>query len=223
MKKLVITLFICITHFSIAQNIEKDLGDFTSLKTFDNLSVKLIKADYNKAVISGEHASEVQLINKDGLLKIRLEIDESYQGEDTYVTLYYKNLYVLDANEGSRIASEETLKAIDLELRTQEGASIRVAVDVKRLTAKAVSGSQIKVSGTAKNQDVTVNSGGMYKANKLNTEQTEVTVSAGGNAKVHATELVKAKVRAGGNIRVYGNPKVVDKKTVIGGTITIVN
>lgn len=223
MKKLIIALIICITNLSVAQNIEKDLGDFTSLKTFDGLSVTLIKADYNKAIISGEHASEVQLVNKDGLLKIRLEIDESYQGDDTYVKLYYKNLYALDANEGSMIASEEALKAIDLELKTQEGAGIRVAVDVKRLTVKAVSGSHIKVEGTAKNQDVTVNSGGMYKANQLNTEQTDVTVSAGGNAKVRASELVKAKVRAGGNIKIYGDPKVVDKKTVIGGTITVVN
>lgn len=223
MKKLIFVLVLCITNLSFAQKVEKDLGDFTALKTFDGLTVSLIKADYNKAIISGEHASEVQLINKDGLLKIRLEIDESYQGEDTFVTLYYKNLFVLDANEGSRIASDETLKAIDLELRTQEGAGINVAVDVKRLTVKAVSGSQIKVIGIATNQDVTVNSGGMYKANKLETEQTVVTVSAGGNAKVNASELVKAKVRAGGNIRVYGDPKVIDKKTVLGGTITIVN
>ena len=223
MKKYILLLALCIVSVSVAQQIERDLGDFTSLKTFDGLTVKLVKSEYNKAVISGEHANDVQLVNNDGLLKIRLELDDYYQGEDTFITLYYKDLYVLDANEGSRIVSEEAINTLDLELRTQEGASIDALVKVKRLTVKAVSGSFIKATGTATNQVVTINSGGMYKAKNLQTTQTDVTVSAGGNAKVNASELVKAKVRAGGNIKIYGDPKVVDKKTVIGGTITVVN
>jgi hypothetical protein len=223
MKKTIFTLILLVSGLTSAQELEKKLGDFTSLKTFDNIAVKLIKANENRAVISGEHASKVQFVNKDGVLKIRLALKKSYQGAETYVSLYYKNLYVLDANEGSFILSDETMKTLDIELRAQEGAGIRVLLDVKRANVKVVSGAQIKASGKAKNQDVSVNSGGNYKADKLVTEQTNVSVNAGGQAKINASEVVKAKVKAGGNIKIYGNPKMVDKKTVLGGNISEVN
>ena len=42
-------------------------------------------------------------------------------------------------------------------------------------------------------------------------------------AKVYVTEIAKATVKTGGNIRIYGNPKVVDQKKILGGSITIVD
>ncbi|NQY07193.1 MAG: DUF2807 domain-containing protein [Flavobacteriaceae bacterium] len=223
MKQYILIIAVCLSTLGFSQKVEKSLGDFTELKAFDQISVKLVKADENKAVISGDHTDKVQILNKNGVLKIRLEIEKSYQGEETYVTLYYKTLYVLDANEGAFIISDETMNPADIELKAQEGAGIDVALDVKRVTVKSVSGGQVKATGIAKNQDATVNSGGMYKGKALKTEQTNINVSTGGNAKIHASEVVKAKVKAGGNIKIYGNPKVVDKKTVLGGNITQVN
>ena len=67
-----------------------------------------------------------------------------------------------------------------------------------------------------------MNSGGVYKAKDCKTTQTKVSVSAGGSAKVHATDVAKAVVKAGGSIRIYGNPKLADTKEVLGGTITVV-
>lgn len=222
MKKIILVFTFLISAIGFSQKIEKDLGDFTELKAFDQISVKLVKSNKNKAIISGAHADEVQLVNKNGVLKIRLKIEKSYQGEDTYVELHYKNLYVLDANEGAFIGGEK-MKQSTIELRAQEGAQIRVSMDVRKATIKSVSGSQIRATGAAKTQEVTVNSGGIYKASKLISEQTTVSVSAGGNASINATDIVKATVKAGGNVKVYGDPNVVDKKTVLGGNITMMN
>lgn len=223
MRKHIFLLLVLLTSVTFAQKVEKQLGDFTSLKTFDIISVKLIPSNENRAVVTGDHAKDVQFINKDGMLKIRLQIERSYQGEETYVALYYKKLHVIDANEGSYITSDSPISQIDLDVKAQEGAGISLPVDVKKLEVRSVSGSEVEITGTAKNQTVVVNSGGKYKGKQLNTEQTVVNVSAGGMAKIKASELVEAKVRAGGNIKIYGNPKVVEKKTVLGGNITEVN
>ena len=62
-------------------------------------------------------------------------------------------------------------------------------------------------------------SGGILKAKDLETSQTSINVSAGGNAEIHASTLVDAKVKAGGSIYIYGSPRQINKETLFGGTI----
>jgi len=50
-----------------------------------------------------------------------------------------------------------------------------------------------------------------------------ITVNAGGDSDVYATDLVEAKVRAGGDIIIYGKPKQINQKIVAGGTIKEAN
>lgn len=222
MKQLVVTFTILFSIVTFSQKAEKTLGEFSQLKAFDGLSVELVKSDENRAVVSGKYAKDVDFINKNGLLKIRFGVPRVLNGYQTKVILFYSGLNLIDANEGAFIFSDEVIKEVDLGIKAQEGAIIRLEVDTKRVSSRVVSGSIVRLSGNAKNQDIIVNSGGSYKAKDCVTEQTKVSVSAGGTAKVYATEIVKAKVKAGGNIRIYGHPKLADTKTVLGGTIIIV-
>lgn len=222
MKQFIFSFVVAFSLVSFSQNVEKDLGEFSQLKTFDGLSVELVKSDNNRVVISGVHRDDVEVVNKNGLLKVRFNIPKTSTVYETKVVLFYKGLNLIDANEGSFIFSDEIIKAIDLEIKAQEGAIIRLEVDAQRVNSRVVSGSIITLSGKANNQDVVVNSGGIYKAQECITEQTKVSVSAGGSANVYATEIAKAKVKAGGNITIYGNPKLADTKKVLGGSITVV-
>ena len=61
------------------------------------------------------------------------------------------------------------------------------------------------------------------KASNFISKQSTVSVSAGGEASIHATDFVDAKVKAGGEIYIYGSPKQINQKTVIGGTIKEMN
>lgn len=222
MKQFIFSLVVAFSLISFSQNVEKDLGQFSQLKTFDGLSVELVKSDNNKAVISGVHKNDVEIVNKNGLLKIRFNLPKTSTVYETKVVLFYKELNLIDANEGSFIFSDEIIKELDLEVKAQEGAIIRLEVDAQRINSRVVSGSIVTLSGKAKNQDVVVNSGGVYKAQECITEQTKVSVNTGGSAKIYATEIAKAQVKAGGSIAIYGNPKLADTKTVFGGNITVV-
>lgn len=222
MKQIIFSIVVAFSLISFSQNVEKNLGEFSQLKTFDGLSVELVKSDENKAVISGVHKDDVEIVNKNGLLKIRFNLLKASTVYQTKVVLFYKELNLIDANEGSFIFSNEIIKELDLEIKAQEGAIIRLEVDAQRVSSRVVSGSVITLSGKAKNQDVIVNSGGVYTAQECITEQTKVSVSAGGSAKVYATEIAKAKVKAGGVIEIYGHPKLAETKKVLGGSITVV-
>jgi hypothetical protein len=93
---------------------------------------------------------------------------------------------------------------------------------VSSLNVKLLSGGIVKTAGTAKNQDVVVSAGAIYEGKDLATEQTSISINAGGEATVFATQLVDAKARAGGDIMIYGNPIQVNKKTFAGGRIKII-
>ena len=210
-----------ITSFSVlAQQTTMELDRFNELKVYDRIEVTLVKSSENKAVISGDEQEGVRIVNDNGLLKIRMDLDEFLDGNKTNVALYYTDeLSLVDANEGAKITSEGALKDKYLKLRSQEGAQLHISVDARNLDAKAISGGRIWVTGKAPNQEAAVRSGGEYHAKDLSSNQTEVTVFAGGKAFVNSREYVEANVTAGGTIEIYGNPEKVDEDKTFGGSI----
>ena len=142
------------------------------------------------------------------------------KGESISATVYYKNIDAVEANEGSRIASEATFNAINFDIIAKEGSEIKLKLDVERVSIKASDGSKIDVEGNATNQEILVNTGGMYEAEKLRSKLVSITVNAGGEAAIFATDFVDAKVRAGGDIVIFGKPKQINQKVIAGGTIT---
>ena len=219
MKNVIIVIVTLFSSVLYAQT-EKNLGDFREIKVFDRIEVELVKSDENKVVISGKNTEDVVFVIKNGLLKIRMTIDKSFNGAETEVKVYYKNIDIIDANEGTFIGSNDVFDQFEIDLRAQEGGSIRIQVkDMTFLNVKAISGGVVQASGNSKNQNIDINTGGQYKGKELHTEKTDVIIRAAGEAHVHATKEVTAKVRAGGSVYIYGNPEKVDENTVFGGKI----
>ncbi|WP_420320909.1 head GIN domain-containing protein [Flagellimonas sp.] len=203
-----------------SEKITHELEAFTEVKGFDGLSINLIKSDTNKAVITGANTTKVAVVNNDGVLKLRMEIDKMFSGYRTFIDLYFtEELKVIDVNEDARIASEETFVQDVLDLRAQEGGELVLKCQTEQLLAKTVTGGEIEVTGFADNQDVIINTGGIYHGKAFKTKFTTITVNAGGNAAVYATNYVKANVKAGGEVLVYGDPLKMDEKKVFGGKI----
>lgn len=220
MKTLVKILVLFITTTIIAQNtIEKTVGEFTELKVYDLINVELIKSNENKVVISGENKEDVLINNKNGTLKIKMKLEEAFDGSKTKVKLYYTTVDIIDVNEGAKVTSEDTIKQFEIDLKTQEGGIIKVPVDVNYTNIKAVTGGVIETSGTSKTQNISILTGGVYKGELLDTEKTEVNIKAAGEAYVKASKLVDIKIRAGGDVFVYGNPETVNESKVLGGRV----
>lgn len=220
MKNSIIAFALLLTASLFSQNsIEKQIGEFSEVKAFDLINVVMVKSTENKVVISGRNRRNVKIINKNGKLKIRMEFEESYDGNDTEVTLYYTKVDIIDANEGAEIEIKDVLKQYDTKFRAQEGGQITASVEATYTDVRAVTGGIINITGTSKNLDVSIYTGGDFDGQDLVTESTEVSINAAGEARVNASEFVEARVRAGGDIYIYGNPKEIDQKTVLGGRI----
>src|SRR5690606_34124375 len=219
MKNLFSSLFVFVFTFSFAQN-SQNLVDFNFVEVFDKIPVKLVKSDQNSAEISGAKAADVELVSKNNKLKIRMNKENLLKGEEVSVILHYKDLNEIHANEGAQISSDHSISTENLILNSKEGASINLNVAVNQLDIKTNSGGKITTNGTADFQSVVSNSGGNYDGQNLKTSTTEVTVNAGGDAKVFGSETVNDKKRAGGNIYIFGGAEVT-QQTIAGGKIHI--
>ncbi len=218
MRKLIIGAAILFVQMSFGQ-VTKELGEFDTVKVYDKLSVKLVQSSENKVVIKGAREKELEAVNKNGVLKLRMPFPKLLSGNDLEVILYYKHIELIDVNEGAEVTSKETLKATSFKVSAQEGGKINVDLNVDKLKVSSVSGGEITVTGKADNLDAGLGAGGYFLGSKLATSQTKVSVSAGGKADVNASTLVDAKVSAGGSIYIYGKPKQINQKTVFGGKI----
>ena len=218
MKKLMILAVVFLSQLTNAQA-TRNLGDFDEVKVFDKINVKLIESSENKIVVTGARADEVETVNKNGELKIRMPFPQLLSGEDIMVKLYFKNLESIAVSEGSYVSSEKDFKQTSLDLNAKSGGEINLDINVDKVIVKANAGGIVTLSGKAKNQDVVITSGGILNAKDLETSQTTISVAAGGKSEIHASTLVDAKVRAGGSIFIYGKPKQINKEVFIGGTI----
>ncbi|WP_396139386.1 head GIN domain-containing protein [Flavobacterium sp.] len=217
MKKIIYSLLI-VSSMAFGQN-EKNVGDFNKVTSFDRIDVFLVSSDENKVQLDGKGADEVEFVNKNGELKIRMPLTKLLDGDNISVTVYYKNLTAVEANEGSRIACGDKISSVVFDVIAKEGSEIKLILDVEKLNVRTANGSKVELEGTADIQDVLVNSGGIYEAEKLESKITTVSCNAGGEAAIFAINSVDAKVRAGGDITIFGKPKQINKKIIAGGTI----
>ena len=224
MKNVLVIGFLCLSFIGFSQRIvDKAVGDFNEVKVYDLIEVNLIKSNENKVLVKGDNVDDIQIVNKNGVLKIKMELDKKFHGEDTFVEVYFKNIDLIDGNEGARITVNETLSQEKIELKTQEGAKIKVGLDVHQLIVRCVTGGNVEASGKTINQEVVLNTGGVFEGKPLLSEKASIKIMAAGEAAMFASDEIDINIKAGGDVYVYGNPKSVNKNTFAGGRVKIMD
>ncbi len=226
MKNFISVFILTLVTLSLTAQEKKTIESekFTELKAFDRISVILIKSTENKVIITGEDVGDVNVENKKGLLKIKMDFENHMDGGDVEAKVYYtEELTLIDSNENAKVTAEGTFLASKAKIAVQEGGKVTLKVDIDNLYVKSTSGGAVTLTGSSKIQEVVANAGGKVFNQELDTEETKVTVNAGGTAKIKASLKADAKVRAGGSIYIYGNPKEVEKDKVFGGKIEIMD
>jgi hypothetical protein len=191
---------------------------------YNGIEVELIKSTNQNLEITGEKSELVKIKNVNMTLKLSLPFslkpaNNSADGKVLIKLYYNKNIAIIDANEGATITSKDFNQDI-IELKAQEVSFINITTKTNYLIVRALSGGIIKVSGTAKNQEVDVDLYGIYHGyNLLSSGNSTVNSGTGAKAEISAGDTLRAKVGFGGTIFYKGNPEVVKDKKVIGGII----
>lgn len=220
MLKKIIFVALLLGQVLMAQNaITSNLGDFNEIKVYRGITVNLVKSGEQKIVIEGEKSSDVVVKNINGVLKITMSIIQTFTEKDVNVTVYYKNLDILDANEGSILTSKETITQDRLTVKSQEGGQIDITVKVKNIDVKCISGGVVKLKGSSESQNVIANSGGIFSGDNLLTERANISASTGAHCTVNVSKYIDADAKIGAVITVLGKPEEILKAESLGGYI----
>ena len=225
MKNYIITLFLITSTSSFSQKtITKTIDDFYKLKVYNGIRLELLQSNESKIEISGDKTDKIKIKNTEGVLKISLRFPELLAGDKVNVKLFYnKDIQTIDGNEGSKIIGKG-IHQTHLEVKAQEGASIKLEIKTKHLKVKSTTGGVINLTGTSKNQDVELDLYGVYHGYNLFTSNSStVKAGTGSKAEVYAGETLFAKVSFGGSVLYKGKPEVIKNKKTAGGIIKQMN
>lgn len=223
MKNIFLILAFVITcSLQALEPITKTVGEFSTLKVYDLISVELVQSKENKVEISGKNSEDVVVINKNGTLKIRMKLEKSFDGNNTEVKLYFTTVDIIDANEGAYISSSDTFKQYELDLRAQEGGHIKLSIKTKINEVRADSGGIVEITGKSRDQNIAISTGGVYKGKDVESETAKVAIRAGGEVEVQADKLLDIKIRAGGDVYIFNKPEEVKESKTLGGRIKYV-
>ena len=78
MKHIVIIFLLGTFTFLGQSKIDRDLGDFSKVAVYDGINLELVKSDENKVEITGKNTNFVVVKNKNGDLKIRLNLERRF-------------------------------------------------------------------------------------------------------------------------------------------------
>jgi len=225
MKNYIITLFLITSTSSFSQKtITKTIEDFYILKVYNGIRLELLQSNESKIEISGDKTDKIKIKNTEGVLKISLRFPELLAGDKVNVKLFYnKDIQTIDGNEGSKIIGKG-INQTHLEVKAQEGASIKLEIKTKHLKVKSVTGGVVNLTGTSKNQDIEIDLYGVYHGyNLFTSNSSSVKAGTGSKAEVNAGETLLAKVSFGGSILYKGKPEVIKNKKMAGGIIKQMN
>ncbi len=225
MKNSIITLLLITSISSFSQKIiTKKIEDFYKIKVYNGIRLELLQSNESKLEISGDKADKIKIKNTEGILRVSLRFPELLAGDKVNVKLFYnKDIQTIDGNEGSKIIGK-AINQTHLEVKAQEGASIKLDIKTKHLKVKSVTGGVIDLTGTSKNQDIELDLYGVYHGYNLFTSNSStVKAGTGSKAEVYAGETLFAKVSFGGSILYKGKPEVIKNKKMAGGIIKQMN
>jgi len=214
-------LFFLFSSFLVSSQtlISKTLGEFSELKVYDLINIELVQSTENKIEITGEDTSNVFIVQKNDLLKIKMDLNKSFNGNKTFVKIFFTKVDIIDVNEGAKVVSESLFKQYELQLKAQEGGEISVIAETKLLSIKSVTGGIIKVNGTTEYQNINIRTGGIYEGASLQAVDSKIKIKTGGEASVRSSEVIEVTIVAGGDLIIHGDPKTVKQVNMIGGRV----
>ncbi|MFT4033618.1 MAG: head GIN domain-containing protein [Siphonobacter sp.] len=212
-----------------AQNTKTiDIKPFSKVRILGCVTAELKQTSSPSLTVSANrNVDEARLTfdNKGDELIIRQEWGKEVfkkgdcRASDIKINLGFLALEAITTGVGAEVTVLTPLQTRDLDLDATTGSRLTLQAEVKNLIVKSVQGSVVTLSGTADEQQVTVNTGGELHGYDLNSEDAFVKANTGGVAQINVSKRLDAKASTGGAVRFKGNPAKKEVNTSLGGEV----
>lgn len=222
MKKISILFVLLVFAIALkAQNTEtRRFGEFHSVYFFGNINVEMIKSDSNYAVLTAGSELELGSITTE-LDKSQLYIRNTGIGDEKVLKIkfYYKSLDELIAKAGVELTSANVFDVKEFSVRFSKGAIGKIKVKTEHLKAIVIQGSELNISGTTSNIEVSTNTGAVFHGYGLVSKGSWLRSVTGGKIEITLKGKMEASANTGGMVYFKGNPTIVSQKAVTGGIV----
>jgi|TARA_B110000914_G_scaffold132444_1_gene115765 hypothetical protein len=219
MKRIVLLLALQIS-FSQSEH-KRVLEGFNELKVYNGIMVILKKSNRNFVEIFGENQESVRVVNRSGIIKLKMKLSKKFKRENTTVNIEHKSpVFLIESQQGSEIIIRDTINQTTVYFKTSSGGQISAVINVKKTRSTSSTGGIIQLTGKTISLEAKARSGGVVKAATLISEQTKASASLGGVCGAFANEVFEASASFGGEVSVYGDPKSLIQTSSYGGKIT---
>lgn len=111
------------------------------------------------------------------------------------------------------ITTQESIRGESLEIRISGLSTVHMDVEVERLESTISGSGRIEYRGTSREHDLTITGLGNVDAPELRTEETRISITGSGEARVHAESLLDVTIAGSGTVYYLGEPRTRERIT----------
>ncbi len=224
---LITALFIAVGATTVAQSKHKenrDLPEFEKVKATKGINITLIEGDKQNVEVNVQNALLTDVIttveNRTLVLKMKTKI---YKNMAVQVYVTYTKLREIDAGMGASVDAENTIEADNLKISAGADTNIQLDVEVSNALEVSLSAAKATITGSAKYQDITANTGSKYFGFDVECDEAFVKANTGGTIQVNASKKLQATAGTGATVEYKGNPDNFEYKESLGGKVVKTN
>ena len=197
-------------------------SDYDAIKVVGFMDVYLEKGKEGAIVVkTDENIHEYIIIeSNNGTLVIKTKKGVSISTKKgVHITVPFKEISELTLTGSGDVLTNDTIKSDSFDVNLTGSGDVILDIEANTIDAKITGSGDMKIKGKTTNLEVKLSGSGDFWGSSLISKNTQVYVSGSGDAKVHASETLKARVSGSGDIQYSGNPKNSDTKVIGSGDI----
>lgn len=197
--------------------------NFSRIEVSNALKVILEQSNDTQIIVEADDNLQNSIVTKieNGTLYIGRDNGNFRSNKPQKVYVKTPIIEEIYANSASSIKTNNTLKGVNITLKTTSAAKIEAQLAFENITASCSSASKINIEGMALNLDVKTDSAGKIEASNLLANNVTAESSSGSKMSIHPIISLKANANSGSKIEYNNNPKQTEKTSSSGGSIEL--
>jgi hypothetical protein len=200
----------------------KDLtvGEFTGIECSMPIEYTLTVGDANAVKVEGpaETLEKINAVVKNDVLSFDIESKEL---NDLVIHITAKDIKKIEVSGAAVLEGKNVIKVPSLDVTATGAPVVKLELDVANLSSEISGASSVTLTGKAGAHKSNVSGASSLKAGDLLTQTTEIDVSGASDARIDATETLKAEVSGAANLHNKSNPTTKEMNVTGVGTIEV--
>lgn len=196
---------------------------YDKIKAVGSMDVHLERgSEGNITVTTDDNLQEyILVVVENDILTLRTEKNVNLKTKKgIHISVPFQDVSSVSLVGSGDMDSKDTINGEALEVSVTGSGDVVLDLTSTTIDAKITGSGDMTLSGTVKDLEVKLSGSGDFKGSALKAENTQAYVSGSGDAKVYASNNLKARVNGSGNIDYSGNPKTNDTKVLGSGSIS---